>query len=161
MAISRQLSFYGMVSDESRLLSSLPTFRSVCYNSLVHSNDIPLLKHPLGAPSAFTADSLVAAVRSERKLPSEAVPPVCLLEFDGDLTDWMVTAGHAQVYKNWACFHTVMHTIEVDGLPGWTENAAAERLYRGKFAVMSRWHFAIRATTQTPGTLRASFEVAP
>ena len=81
----------------------------------MYPNDIPLLKHPLAAPSAFTADSLVAAVRSERNLSPEAVPPVCLLEFDGDLTDWMVTSGHVQVYKNWACFHTVMHTFDVDG----------------------------------------------
>jgi uridine phosphorylase len=81
----------------------------------VHPNDIPLLKHPLAEPSAFTADSLVVAVRSERKLSPESVPHVCLLEFDGDLTDWMVTAGHAQVFTNWPCFHTVMHTIDVDG----------------------------------------------
>jgi uridine phosphorylase len=86
----------------------------------------------LGAPSAFTADSLVAAVRSERKLPSEAVPPVCLLEFDGDLTDWMVTAGLAQVYKNWACFHTVMHTIEVDG----THCGIIPRTIGGPYAVL-------------------------
>ena len=83
----------------------------------MHPSDIPLLKHPLTAPSAFTPDSLVAAVRSERKLSPEGVPAVCLLEFDGDLPDWMVTAGHVQDYENWACFHTVMHTIEVDGTP--------------------------------------------
>src|SRR5664279_6261268 len=39
--------------------------------------------------------------------------------------------------------------FRVKYLPGWTANVAAERLYRGKFAVMSRRHFAIRVTTQT------------
>jgi uridine phosphorylase len=98
----------------------------------VHSNDIPLLKHPLAAPSAFTADSLVAAVRSARNLSSEAVPPVCLLEFDGDLTDWMVIAGHAQVYKNWACFHTAMYIVDVDG----THCGIIPRTIGGPYAVL-------------------------
>ena len=76
---------------------------------------IPLLQHPLNEPSAFTADALVSAVRSERKLPVEAVPRVCVLEFDGDLTDWLVMKGYATPCERWACFHTVMHTIEVGG----------------------------------------------
>jgi uridine phosphorylase len=97
-------------------LSSLRTSDRICYNSLVQHNDIPLLEHPLAEPSAFTADGLIAAVRSERSLSPEAVPAVCLLEFDGDLTDWMVTSGYAQTYANWACFHTIMHTINVDGV---------------------------------------------
>lgn len=87
----------------------------ICYNSFVSFQDIPLLKHPLAAPSVFTADSLVAAVRNERNLSHVAVPRVCVLEFDGDLTDWMVSAGHAQICRHWACFHTVMHTVEIGG----------------------------------------------
>ncbi len=78
---------------------------------------IPLLQHPLNEASAFTAERLVAAVREERSLSSAAVPRVCVLEFDGDLTDWMVAGGHARVYPGWACFHTVMHSLEVDGNP--------------------------------------------
>ncbi len=77
--------------------------------------DIPLLQHPLNEPSAFTAEALVAAVRSERKLPRQVVPRICILEFDGDLTDWLVKTAHARAYENWACFHTVMHSIDVDG----------------------------------------------
>ena len=78
-------------------------------------HDIPLLQHPLSESSAFTADALVAAVRNERNLSAQAVPRVCVLEFDGDLTDWMVASGDARAYSNWACFHTVMHEIVVDG----------------------------------------------
>ena len=76
-------------------------------------HDIPLLHHPLSEPSAFTADALVDAVRSERKLQVEAVPRVCVLEFDGDLTDWLVTTGRAKMCERWACFHTVMHIMDV------------------------------------------------
>ncbi|HYN15122.1 MAG TPA: hypothetical protein VES66_04950, partial [Terriglobales bacterium] len=79
-----------------------------------------------------TADSLVAAVRNERNLSPAAVPPVCVLEFDGDLTDWMVNAGHARVCKDWACFHTVMHTIDVDG----TGCGIVARTIGGPYAVL-------------------------
>src|ERR1035441_6933896 len=44
--------------------------------------------------------------------------------------------------------------FRVKYLPGWTANSAAKRLYRGKFAVMSHRHFAIRATTQLYPALR-------
>ena len=94
--------------------------------------EIPLLQHPLREPSAFTADALVSAVRSERKLPVQPVPRVCVLEFDGDLTDWLITAGYATPCERWACFHTAMHTIDVGG------NACGiiARAIGGPFAVL-------------------------
>jgi uridine phosphorylase len=98
----------------------------------VSRREIPLLQHPLSEPSAFTADALVAAVRSERKLPVQAVPRVCVLEFDGDLTDWLITAGYAIPYKWWACFHTAMHTIDVGG----TACGIIARTIGGPFAVL-------------------------
>ncbi len=94
--------------------------------------DIPLLQHPLNFPSAFTADALVAAVRSQRNLSPDGVPRICVLEFDGDLTDWMVAAGHARLHKDWACFHTVMHTFKVDG----TDCGVVARTIGGPYAVL-------------------------
>lgn len=78
---------------------------------------IPLLQHPLKDPSAFTAEGLINAVRSERGIAVQTIPRICVLEFDGDLSDWMVAWGHARTCNNWACFHTVMHTIDIDGNP--------------------------------------------
>ena len=95
-------------------------------------NDIPLLRHSLAERSAFTAESLVNAVRSERNLSSESVPSVCLLGFDGDLADWMVASGHAKPCTNWACFHTAMHTIDVDG----TACGVIARTIGGPYAVL-------------------------
>jgi uridine phosphorylase len=76
---------------------------------------VPLLQHTLESPSAFTPESLIEAVREERKLPPEPVPEVCLLEFDGDLTDWLVATGRAVRFHPWACFHTAMEMVEVEG----------------------------------------------
>lgn len=78
---------------------------------------IPLLNHPLGSKSAFAPEALVSAVRSERGLPAAPVPEICLLDFDGDLTDWMVATGAARPCRSWACFHTSMFSVDVDGAP--------------------------------------------
>jgi hypothetical protein len=49
--------------------------------------NLSLLNHPIEEPSAFTPEALISAVRAERTLAPVPVLPVCLLEFDGDLTD--------------------------------------------------------------------------
>lgn len=77
--------------------------------------NLPLFQHALDSPSAFTPENLLDAVRTERELPRDPVPEVCVLEFDGDLTDWLVRTGRAARCRPWACFHTSMETVEVDG----------------------------------------------
>ncbi len=91
-----------------------------------------LLGHPVSEPSAFTAEALLTAVRDERGLSSALVPRICVLEFDGDLTDWLVASGYARPYTEWACFHTVMHAIEVDG----TTCGIVARTIGGPYAVL-------------------------
>jgi hypothetical protein len=78
---------------------------------------IPLLRHALTSRSAFTPESLVSAVRAERRLPTENVPAVCVLDVDGDLNDWLLTRHIAVPHPSWACFHTSMSAIEVEGAP--------------------------------------------
>jgi uridine phosphorylase len=75
----------------------------------------PLFDHSLGAPTAFSPETLMDAVRADRGLAPEPIPEVCVLEFDGDLTDWLVSTGVAHPLKSWACFHTTMFSLEVDG----------------------------------------------
>lgn len=55
-------------------------------------------------------------VRRTRKIPNGAVPPLCVLEFDGDLTDWLVAQGRAKPFQSWPCFHTTMYAVEVEGV---------------------------------------------
>jgi len=78
---------------------------------------IPLLAHPLEESSAFTPEALLEAVRVARSLPRNPVPPICLLEFDGDLTDWLVSTGAVKPWNSWACFHTTMYAFEVEKTP--------------------------------------------
>jgi len=68
----------------------------------------PLFQHALDEPAAFRPEDLVEAVRQQRGRGRGAIPPVGVLEFDGDLTDKLVAAGEVQRCDDWPCFHTDM-----------------------------------------------------
>jgi uridine phosphorylase len=76
----------------------------------------PILSHALDHPSAFTPENLIDDVRRSRHIPGGTVPPLCILEFDGDLTDWLVRDGIAKPFAPWACFHTSMFTMDLEGV---------------------------------------------
>ncbi len=76
----------------------------------------PILDHALEQPSAFTAKKLIENLRRTRKIPNGIVPPVCILEFDGDLTDWLIQEGIAKPFPSWVCFHTSMFAMELEGV---------------------------------------------
>lgn len=78
--------------------------------------NIPILNHPIEEPSAFTASNLIESVRRTRQIPNGPVPALCVLEFDGDLTDWLVGQGLAKPFQSWPCFHTTMFAIKVEGV---------------------------------------------
>ncbi|HLG56819.1 MAG TPA: hypothetical protein VI485_15885 [Vicinamibacterales bacterium] len=58
----------------------------------------------------------MAAVRFERGLTHLAVPPLCVLDFDGDLSDHLSAEGITAPWASWACFHTSMRVATIDGL---------------------------------------------
>ena len=92
----------------------------------------PLFRHRLSSPSAFRPEALVEAVRTERGIETASVPGICVLDFDGDLTDWLVEARIAHPYPAWACFHTTMHSFEIDGM----ECGIVARTIGGPYAVL-------------------------
>jgi len=76
----------------------------------------PLLNHPLDEESVFTPKNLIESVRQARQIPEGSIPELCFLEFDGDLTDWLVTKGLANPFPSWPCFHTTMFALEIEGV---------------------------------------------
>src|SRR5262249_33324541 len=72
---------------------------------------IPLLRHALDAESAFSPGELIRSVRAQRGLAERPLPDVCVLDFDGDLTDALVRDGEAEPCPEWPCFHTAMWSI--------------------------------------------------
>src|SRR5437899_12949197 len=92
----------------------------------------PILGHTLDQPSGFTPENLIDDVRRSRHIPVGTVPPVCILEFDGDITDWLVRDGIAKPFGPWACFHTSMFTVDLEGVPC----GIIARTIGGPFAVL-------------------------
>ena len=80
------------------------------------TDSLPLFQHALESPSAFTPERLMAAVRSERGLSHASVPPLCVLDFDGDLFDHLAAEGATSPSSSWACFHTSMGITTIEGL---------------------------------------------
>ena len=76
----------------------------------------PILDHPVGDASAFTAEALIDDVRRLREVGTDALPSICFLEFDGDLTDWLVERAIAVPVRSWACFHTTMFSLTLEGV---------------------------------------------
>lgn len=77
---------------------------------------VPLLHHDLDSPSAFTPERLMAAVRAERGLEDTSVPPLCVLDFDGDVSDYLAATGVTSPWPAWACFHTAMRVATLAGI---------------------------------------------
>src|SRR5258708_39098988 len=76
----------------------------------------PILRHALDQRSAFTPENLIDDVRRSRQVPAGIVPPLGILEFDGDITDWLVRGGIAKRFAPWAWFHTSMYTMDLGGV---------------------------------------------
>ncbi|NIA20382.1 MAG: uridine phosphorylase [Anaerolineaceae bacterium] len=72
------------------------------------SAGLPLLAHALDEATAFRPDDLVAAVRQQREVGDQPAPALCVLEFDGDLTDKLIARGQVRRCEHWPCFHTEM-----------------------------------------------------
>jgi uridine phosphorylase len=63
---------------------------------------------PHAERSVFTAASLLREARRQRHLPDTRVPPICVLDPDGDLARHLQETGRARVDPTWACYHTTL-----------------------------------------------------
>ena len=72
------------------------------------------------------------AVQVERRLVATSVPPLCVLDFDGDLADGLVRAGAASPSASWACFHSQMLVLSLHGI----QCGIVPRTIGGPYAVL-------------------------
>ncbi len=68
------------------------------------------------APSVFTAGNMLREARRQKNLPDASIPPVCVLDPDGDLLRALRANGQAETFAPWACYHTELFTVTHDGL---------------------------------------------
>jgi hypothetical protein len=63
-------------------------------------------------PSVFTAENLLREARRQKGLPAWTVPPVCILDPDGDIGRLLLDTGRARPAPHWACYHTELLLFE-------------------------------------------------
>jgi uridine phosphorylase len=76
----------------------------------------PLLdnKNPVAA-SVFEPSGLLREARRQKGLANVDVPPVCVLDPDGDIVRRLKAMGQATLAKDWPCYHTELFTFEIGG----------------------------------------------
>lgn len=66
--------------------------------------------------SAFLPENLLRESRRQKGLEDGRVPEVCVLDPDGDIVRQSKANGHAVRDPDWACYHTDLFRLTIDGL---------------------------------------------
>jgi len=68
------------------------------------------------APSVFRPEALLREARRQKELPLVSVPPVCVLDPDGDVVRLLKRTGAGRTHEGWACYHTELVAFDLDGI---------------------------------------------
>src|SRR5262245_9896981 len=88
-----------------------------------HVPKLPILDHKdPAAPSVFAPQALLREARRQKGLATVEVPPVCILDPDGDIVRRLRASGRSEPFQGWPCYHTRLDTFalgkEVAGIIG-------------------------------------------
>ena len=76
----------------------------------------PLLENKSPAePSVFSPVALLREARRQKGLATADVPPVCILDPDGDILRRLKNSGEAKRFDEWPCYHTDLYTFSLAG----------------------------------------------
>lgn len=65
--------------------------------------------------AVFQPQNLLRETRRQKSLPQGTVPPVCVLDPDGDMVRYLTRHRLAQRNPAWACYHTDLYEFERGG----------------------------------------------
>lgn len=85
-------------------------------NSTKHALS-PILDHKhYDALSVFVPENLLREARRQKALTEGQVPPICILDPDGDIVRHVLSKYAAQLSPYWACYHTQLFNFEYEGM---------------------------------------------
>ena len=67
------------------------------------------------SPSVFSPSALLREARRQKGLAIADVPPVCILDPDGDILRRLKNTGDATRLETWPCYHTDLYTFSLAG----------------------------------------------
>jgi uridine phosphorylase len=72
----------------------------------------PILRNKRpSSPSVFAPSALLREARRQKGLAPDNVPPICILDPDGDIVRRLRKTGHARPFDLWPCYHTQLDTF--------------------------------------------------
>jgi uridine phosphorylase len=72
-------------------------------------------KKNTSAPSVFLPTALLREARQQKGLATVDVPPVCILDPDGDIVRRLRQTGQARPFEAWPCYHTILDVFTLAG----------------------------------------------
>jgi uridine phosphorylase len=67
------------------------------------------------APAVFAPLTVLREARRQRQLPGLHVPPVCVLDPDGDIVRWLKRTETGTLSETWACYHSELYEVDLAG----------------------------------------------
>jgi uridine phosphorylase len=67
------------------------------------------------APSVFRPAALLREARRQKGLAAVNVPPVCILDPDGDIVRRLQQSGRSKPFEGWPCYHTRLDIFTLAG----------------------------------------------
>ena len=69
----------------------------------------------VAAPAVFAPLTVLREAQRQRRLAGLYVPPVCVLDPDGDIVRWLKRTGTGTLSETWACYHSEMYVFQLAG----------------------------------------------
>src|SRR5579863_7798182 len=66
------------------------------------------------ALSVFKPENMLREARRQKGLPLATVPPICILDPDGDIVRRLREEGRARPAEGWACYHTALDEFDLN-----------------------------------------------
>jgi len=98
----------------------LPWITNFASGALVPVQDDPT-KPPIlygkdpSSPSVFQPTALLREARRQKRLATVEVPPICILDPDGDIVRRLRHCGRASPFAAWPCYHTELDSLALTG----------------------------------------------
>lgn len=68
------------------------------------------------SPSIFQPEGLLREARRQKGIPFIDVPPICILDPDGDIVRHLKQADAGRIHEGWACYHTELLAFDLDDI---------------------------------------------
>ena len=64
----------------------------------------------------FEPENLLREARRQKNIPKGQLPPICILDPDGDILNNLLAANKAKINSYWACYHTKLYNFKYEGI---------------------------------------------